>query len=119
MIKGRYIYWLYRSLMIKYNENVNTEKFGRYFNKWKNIVDNMKTIENDSASLIQRTFLSLRAQNKKNNLLSKKRILSKYLLKKYNITKNKLHLYFNIWINKVCKMKINNDNLYKKNMIII
>ena len=65
-----------RNITNKKNVKNNNDKLGRYLNKWKNIVDNIKTQENDSASLIQRAFLSLRARNRKNNLLGKKTMIT-------------------------------------------
>jgi len=98
-----------RNITNKNNVKNNNDKLGRYLNKWKNIVDNLKTKENDSASLIQRAFLSLRARNRKNNLLGKKTILSKYVIQKYKTTNNKLYTYFTRWLNKVRMMKINDN----------
>ena len=59
--------------------------------------------------MIQRAFLSLRARNRKNNLLGKKTILSKYVIQKYKTTNNKLYTYFTRWLNKVRMMKINDN----------
>ena len=87
----------------------NTEKLRRYLNKWRNIKDTLDQKENDSASIIQRAFLSLLARNKKNNLQMKKTILTKYVIQKYNITNNKLYIYFTRWLNKSRVMKINDN----------
>ena len=98
-----------RNISNKNNIKNNTEKLRRYLNKWKNIADNLKTKENDSASIIQRAFLSLKARNMKNNLFKKKTILTKYVIEKYKITNNKLYIYFTRWLNKARLMKINDN----------
>ena len=53
--------------------------------------------------------MSLLARNKKNNLQTKKTILTKYVIQKYNITNNKLYIYFTRWLNKSRVMKINDN----------
>ena len=86
----------FRNISNKNNIKNNTEKLRRYLNKWKNIADNLKTKENDSASIIQRAFLSLKARNMKNNLFKKKTILTKYVIEKYKITNNKLYIFHSL-----------------------
>ena len=78
-----------RNLTNKNNSKNDTEKLRRYLQKWKNIVDSMNKTENDSASMIQRAFLSALARTKKNQLQTKKRILTKCIIQKYNISNNK------------------------------
>ena len=53
--------------------------------------------------------MSLLARTKKNNLQTKKTILTKYVIQKYNITNNKLYIYFTRWLNKSRVMKINDN----------
>ena len=53
--------------------------------------------------------MSLIARNKRNNLKNKKTILTKYVIQKYNITNNKLYIYFTRWLNKSRIMKINEN----------
>jgi len=98
-----------RIISNKNNNKNNTEKLRRYLNKWRNIKDTLDQKENDSASIIQRAFLSLLARTKKNNLQTKKTILTKYVIQKYNITNNKLYIYFTRWLNKSRVMKINDN----------
>ena len=90
-----------RIISNKNNVKNDKEKLGRYLNKWKNIISALKQKENDSASMIQRAFLSLKARTERKNLLSKKTLLTKYVIQKYNITNNKLYIYFTRWLNKV------------------
>ena len=98
-----------RIISNKNNVKNDKEKLGRYLNKWKNIINALKQKENDSASMIQRAFLSLKARTERKNLLSKKTLLTKYVIQKYNITNNKLYIYFTRWLNKVRVMKINDN----------
>ena len=98
-----------KNLTKKNNTKNDTEKVRRYLQKWKNIKDNINTKENDSASMIQRAFLSALARTKKNQLQTKKRILSKCIIQKYNITNNKLYIYFTRWLNKARLLKINDN----------
>ena len=91
------------------------EKLGRYLNKWKNIIKALNQKENDSASMIQRAFLSLKARTKRNNLLNKKTLLTKYVIQKYNIENNKLYIYFTRWLNTEIFYK---NAKRKKNLII-
>ena len=69
----------------------------------------MNKTENDSASMIQRAFLSALARTKKNQLQTKKRILTKCIIQKYNISNNKLYIYFMRWLNKARLLKINDN----------
>ena len=98
-----------RIISNKNNVKNNNEKLRRYLNKWKDIITNINQKENGSASIIQRAFLSLIARNKRNNLKNKKTILTKYVIQKYNITNNKLYIYFTRWLNKSRVMKINEN----------
>jgi len=98
-----------RIISNKNNVKNNNEKLRRYLNKWKDIITNINQKENDGASIIQRAFLSLIARNKRNNLKNKKTILTKYVIQKYNITNNKLYIYFTRWLNKSRVMKINEN----------
>ena len=98
-----------RNLTNKNNSKNDTEKLRRYLQKWKNIVDSMNKTENDSASMIQRAFLSALARTKKNQLQTKKRILTKCIIQKYNISNNKLYIYFMRWLNKARLLKINDN----------
>ena len=83
-----------RIISNKNNAKNNTEKLRRYLNKWRDIKNTMDEKENNSASIIQRAFLRLLARTKRNNLQTKKTILTKYVIQKYNITNNKLYIYF-------------------------
>ena len=85
-----------RIISNKNNNKNNTEKLRRYLNKWRNIKDTLDQKENDSASIIQRAFLSLLARTKKNNLQTTKTILTKYVIQKYNITHNKLYIFHSL-----------------------
>ena len=98
-----------RILSKRNNIKNDTEKLGRYFKQWKNIVYNTKIKENDYASKIQRAFLSLKARTKRENLFSRKTLLTKYVIQKYKIANNKLYIYFTRWMNKVRVMKINDN----------
>ena len=98
-----------RNISDKNNAKNNIEKLRRYLNKWKDIVNNINTKENNSASIIQRALLTLRARNKRNNLKNKKTLLTKYVIQKYNITNNKIYIYFTRWLNKARVMKINDN----------
>ena len=82
-----------KDLSNKNNIKNDKEKLGRYLNKLKNIRNAFKQKENDSASMIQRAFLILKARTERKNLLSKKTLLIKYVIQKYYITNNKLYIY--------------------------
>ena len=75
-----------RIISNKNNAKNNTEKLRRYLNKWRDIKNTIDEKENNSASIIQRAFLSLLARTKRNNKKKKKTILTKYVIQKYNIS---------------------------------
>ena len=81
----------------------------KYFRKWKTIVDTIRKKENDSASTIQRAYLSSKAREKKNRLRNIKDLLLKITIQKHNTSNNKLYIYFTRWLSKVRIMAINDN----------
>ena len=77
----------------------------RWFDKAKQLTD--KT--NDSASTIQRAFKYYKANKEKDRLLNIKKLLIIYLLKKENITNNKLYSSFMKWLNIVRNLQCNDN----------
>ena len=81
----------------------------KYFRKWKTIVDTIRKKENDSASTIQRAYLSSKAREKRNRLRNIKDLLLKITIQKHNTSNNKLYIYFTRWLSKVRIMAINDN----------
>ena len=98
-----------RNIVTKKNGKDNIEKLTRYFSKWKTSVATIKKNENDSASKIQRAFLSSIARGKKKRLKRIKEILVKLTIQKYNISNNKLYIYFTRWLSNARIMAINDN----------
>ena len=98
-----------RNIVTKKNGKDNIEKLTRYFSKWKTSVSTIKKNENDSASKIQRAFLSSIAIGKKKRLKRIKEILVKLTIQKYNISNNKLYIYFTRWLSNARIMAINDN----------
>ena len=98
-----------RNIVTKKNGKDNIEKLTRYFSKWKTSVATIKKNENDSASKIQRAFLSSIARGKKKRLKRIKEILVKLTIQKYNISNNKLYIYFTRWLSNARIMAINEN----------
>ena len=85
------------------------EKLTRYFLKWHNNIDRIKKHEHNSASIIQRAFLSSLARAKRKQLETIKNLLIKIIIKKHNTSNNKLYIYFTRWLSKVRIMAINDN----------
>ena len=98
-----------RNIVTKKNAKDNYDMLSKYFNKWKNTVDTINKNENDSASVIQRAFLSSIARGKKNRLKRIKELLVKIIIQKYNISNNKLYIYFTRWLSNARIMAINDN----------
>ena len=81
----------------------------RYLLRWFDNAKKLADKTNDSASTIQRAFKSYKARNEKNRLLTIKKILIVYLLKKENITNNKLYSAFMKWLNIVRNLQCNDN----------
>ena len=98
-----------KNIVTKTNDKNNYEMLTRYFLKWHNTIDTIKNKENDSASIIQRAFLSSKARDKKNKLKKIKELLIKMVIQKHNVSNNKLYTYFTKWLSKVRIMAINDN----------
>ena len=98
-----------KNIVLKTNNKFNYDKLKRYFLKWKNNIDTIKTKENDSASTIQRAFLSSIARGKKNRLKRIKELLIKITIQKHNISNNKLYIYFTRWLSNARIIAINDN----------
>ena len=98
-----------RNIVTKKNAKDNYDMLSKYFHKWKNTVDTINKKENDSASVIQRAFLSSIARGKKNRLKRIKELLAKLIIQKYNISNNKLYIYFTRWLSNARIMAINDN----------
>ena len=98
-----------RNIVSKTNDKNNYDMLTRYFLKWKNTIDTINQKENDSASTIQRAFLSSIARGKKKRLQRIKDLLLKIIIQKYNISNNKLYIYFTRWLSNARIMAINDN----------
>ena len=98
-----------RIILFKKNGKDNYDLLNRYFHRWKNTIDTMNKNENDRASIIQRAFLSSKARGKKNRLKRTKELLIKIIKQKYNISNNKLYIYFTRWLSNTRIMAINDN----------
>jgi len=100
------------NLRVLLNKKKDKTEYGmstKYFRKWKDIVDTIRKKENDSASTIQRAYLSSKAREKKNRLRNIKDLLLKITIQKHNTSNNKLYIYFTRWLSKVRIMAINDN----------
>ena len=91
------------------NEKIKNILIKRNLLRW---ADNNKKLANkinDSASLIQRMYKGYKARNEKNRLLVIKKILIIYLLKKENVSNNKLYSTFMKWLNIVRNLQCNDN----------
>ena len=98
-----------RIILFKKNGKDNYDMINRYFHRWKNTIYTINKNENDRASIIQRAFLSFKAKGKKNGLKRIKELLIKIIKQKYNISNNKLYIYFIRWLNNARIMAINDN----------
>ena len=91
------------------NKKIKYTLIKRYLFKWSD--NNRKIIDktNDSASAIQRAFKCYKAKKEKERLLRIKKLLVIYLLKKENITNNKLYSYFMKWLSIVRTLQCNDN----------
>ena len=91
------------------NEKIKYVLIKKYLLRWS---DNNKKIAdktNDSASIIQRAFKGYTARKEKDRLLKIKKLLIINILKKENITNNKLYSAFMKWLNIVRHLQCNDN----------
>jgi hypothetical protein len=98
-----------RNIVHKKSEKNNYEMLDKFLYKWKNNIETMKKNEHDSASMIQRAFLSSLARQKRKRLQTIKELLIKMVVGKYNTSNNKLYIYFTRWLSKIRIMVINDN----------
>ena len=98
-----------KTIVSKKTEKTNFSKLTRYFLKWKNNIETIKKNEHDSASTIQRAFLSSIARGKRKRLENIKKLLIKMIIQKNKVSNNKLYIYFTRWLSKARIMAINDN----------
>ncbi len=91
------------------NEKIIYVLIKKYLHRWTD--NNQKITEktNDSASVIQRFFKLYKARKEKDRLLTIKKLLITYLLKKEKNTNNKLYSTFMKWLNIVRNLQCNDN----------
>ena len=98
-----------RSIVTKKFEKDNIDMITRYFLKWQNNIYRIRKNETNGASIIQRAFLSSKAREKRKKLKRINELLIKIVKQKYNVSNNKLYIYFTRWLSKVRIMAINDN----------
>ena len=91
------------------NEKIKYVLIKRYLFRWADNNKKLADKTNDSASIIQRAYKGYKARNEKDRLLRIKKLLIIYLLKKENITNNKLYSTFMKWLNIVRNLQCNDN----------
>ena len=81
----------------------------RYLYRWADNNQKLADKTNECASIIQRAFKGHKARNEKDRLLRIKKLLIIYLLKKENISNNKLYSAFTRWLNIVRNLQCNDN----------
>lgn len=91
------------------NEKIKYILMKKYLFRWADNNQKLADKTNDSASIIQRNYKGYKARKEKDRLLNIKKLLIIYLLKKENITNNKLYSTFMKWLNIVRNMQCNDN----------
>ena len=91
------------------NEKIKYILMKKYILRWADNNQKLADKTNDSASIIQRNYKGYKARKEKDRLLNIKKLLIIYLLKKENITNNKLYSTFMKWLNIVRNMQCNDN----------
>ena len=91
------------------NDKLNTLLLQKYLKKWNDKAQNLKNKEFDSASTIQRGYLSYKARKERDRLQKLRNILITAIIKKSNIANSKLYSYFIKWLN-IARILAVNEN---------